>query len=107
MRTSKLSVTTVLAQCQALGVTLAPGEHGALRVSPPGMLPEELRSQLQTHKASVLQLLTAPPADFLSEDSGLICGSHERWHWLDGRARCRVCLVLDFTPMTLALVITR
>jgi hypothetical protein len=102
-----MEVLDILSQCHDLGVTLTPSEHWALRVSPPGVLPEELRSQLRTHKASVLQLVTAPPADFVSEDSCLICGSHERWHWLDGRARCRVCLVLDLAPMTLAPVRTR
>jgi hypothetical protein len=47
------------------------------------------------------QLLTAAPADCLSVDPCPICGSQERWHWLDGRALCRVCLILDLAPLTL------
>ena len=100
MRTSKLPVTEILDQCQGLGVTLAPGEHGALRVSPPRVLTPELRAQLQAHKTTLLKLLTAPPADVLGERPCTICGSHERWQWLDGRLLCRVCVILDLAPLT-------
>jgi hypothetical protein len=71
-------------------------------VSPPGVLPSHLKEVLKAHKADILKLLTAPPADFLSEEPCAICASHERWHWLDRRVLCRVCFVLDFAPMTLA-----
>jgi hypothetical protein len=107
MRTSKLAVTAILARCQTLGVTLAPGEHGALRVSPPGVLPSHLKAVLKAYKADLLKPLTAPPADVLSEEYCPMCGSRERWHWLDGRALCRVCLVLDCAPRTLVPVRTR
>jgi hypothetical protein len=101
MRTSNLPVTEVLAQCQGLGVTLVLGEHGSLRVSPPGVLPSQIKEALKAHKADVLKLLTAPPSDAMSDDPCAICGSHERWRWLDGRLLCRPCLVLDLRPMSL------
>jgi hypothetical protein len=62
---------------------------------------EALAQQLLAHKAELLPLLTAPPADFLSEEPCPICGSRERWTWLDGRLLCRVCLVLNLAPLTL------
>jgi hypothetical protein len=101
MRTSNRPVPAILAQCQELGVTLAPGERGALRVSPPGVLPSHRKEVLKAYKADILKLLTAPPADFLSEDPCTTCGSRERWYWLDRRALCRMCVVLDFAPMSL------
>lgn len=94
-------VLDLLRQCASLGVSLAPGDNGALRVSPPGMLPDDLKAALRIHKPAVLKLLTAPPADFLSETPCPICGSRERWRWIDGRALCRVCLILDLAPLTL------
>jgi hypothetical protein len=60
MRTSKWPVTEIMDRCRDLGVTLSPGEHGALRVSPPGVLPDTLRDDLKRHKADLLKLLTAP-----------------------------------------------
>jgi hypothetical protein len=47
------------------------------------------------------QLSAAPPADVMSEEPCALCGSHERWRWLDGRLLCRVCLVLDLASLTL------
>ncbi len=96
-----MRVTELLSQCARLGVTLAPGDEGTLRVSPPGILSPELRGQLKAHKPALLPLLTAPPADALSDDPCETCGSYERWQWLGGRALCRVCLILDFAPLTL------
>jgi hypothetical protein len=96
-----MEVLDIISQCQGLGVTLAPGGQGALRVSPPGLLPSHIKEVLKVHKGDILKLLSAPPADILSEDPCSICGSHERWHWLDRRLLCRVCLVLALTPMTL------
>jgi hypothetical protein len=101
MRTSNVPVTEILAQCQGLGVTLALGEHGTLRVSPPGRLPSQIKEELKAHKEDILKLVVAPPADVLSDDSCEICGSRERWQWLDGRLLCRVCVVLDLRPMSL------
>jgi hypothetical protein len=96
-----MRVTELLSQCARLGVTLTPGDEGMLRVSPPGILSTELRGQLKAHKTALLQLLTAPPADALSDDPCETCGSRERWRWLDGRLLCRPCLVLDLRPMSL------
>jgi hypothetical protein len=101
MRTSNVPVTEILAQCQDLGVILTLGAHGALRVSPPGVLPSQIKEDLKAHKAHILKLLSAPPADALSDDPCGTCGSHERWQWLDGRLLCRPCLVLDLRPMGL------
>jgi hypothetical protein len=95
-------VPDLLAQCEAHGVTLAPGQNGTIRVSPPGVLPDELRKALQEHKGSVLRLLSAPPADVTSNEPCEVCGGRERWLWLDGRELCRICLVLGMMPMTLA-----
>jgi hypothetical protein len=96
-----MNVQDLLTQCEALGVTLACGEHGTLRVSPPGVLHEGLRAQLRIHKSAVGRLLTAPPADVMSEDACSTCGSRERWVWLDRRLLCRACVVLDMTPLTI------
>ena len=101
MRTSNLPVTEILEQCQGLGVTLALGEHGALRVSPPGVLPSQIKEDLKAHKVDILKLLTAPLADSMSDDPCATCGSRERWQWLGGRLLCRVCVVLDLMPMSL------
>jgi hypothetical protein len=94
-----MGVPDILAWCQELGVTLAPGEHGGLRVSPPGVLPSHLKEILKAHKADILKVLTAPPADFLGEDPCAICGSYERWRWLDGRLICRGCLIRGGVPL--------
>jgi hypothetical protein len=96
-----MTVVDVLMQCRTLGVMLAPGKGDKLRVSPPGVLPEELRDQLRKHKVALRQLMTAPAADVISEEPCPLCGSRERWEWLDGRLLCRVCFVLDLAPLTL------
>jgi hypothetical protein len=61
------------------------------------------RETLSSDPAARAQLGAALPADFMSEEPCHTCGAHERWEWLDGRALCRVCLVLDLMPMTLVL----
>jgi hypothetical protein len=96
-----MNVADLLAQCDAHGVTLAPGQNGTIRVSPPGVLPDQLRRALQEHKGSVLRLLSAPPADVIANAPCEVCGGRERWLWLDGRELCRVCLILDLVPMSL------
>jgi TubC N-terminal docking domain len=96
-----MTVPEILAQCATLGVTLAPGDAGTLRVSPPGVLPDGLRAELQAHKTALLRLLSAPPADVLNDERCPTCGSRERWLWLDGRLLCRLCLLLDLVPLTL------
>ena len=96
-----MMVTEILAQCATLGVTLAPGEAGTLRVSPPGVLSDELKAALKRHKSEVLKLLTAPEPDVLAETPCQVCGLRERWCWIDARLLCRVCLILDLAPLTL------
>jgi hypothetical protein len=95
-----MTMSEILSQCSLLGVTLAAGEEWKLRVSPPGVLPPELRAQVQAHRET-LRRLTAPPADVLSDEPCDVCGSRERWLWLGGRPLCRVCLVLDLAPLSL------
>ena len=96
-----MTVREISTQCSRLGVTLAAGDEGKLRVSPPGVLSAELRAQLHAHKETLRRLLTAPPADVLGVEPCDVCGRRERWYWLDGRLLCRTCLVLDLVPMTL------
>ena len=55
-------VQTLLARCQELGATLAPGPDGKLKVRAPAPLPEELREELRQRKAEVLTLLTQQQA---------------------------------------------
>jgi hypothetical protein len=62
---------------------------------------EALAQQLLAHKADLLRLLSAPPAEVMAHEPCDVCGSRERWRWLDGREVCRVCLVLDLRPMSL------
>jgi hypothetical protein len=95
-----MSVTDLLSQCAALEVTLSPSHTGKLRVSPPGVLPNGIRAQLQIYKAALLRPLSAAPADVFSDEPCATCRSHERWQCLDGRLLCWVCLILDLAPMT-------
>jgi hypothetical protein len=50
---------------------------------------------LKPHKPDLLRLLTAPAADLLADDPCPICGSRDRWRWLDDRLLCRICLIFD------------
>jgi len=101
-----MRVSEILTQCTVLGLTLAAGDDGNIRVSPPGVLPAELRAQLQASKETLRRLLKAPPADVLHDEPCDVCGSRERWMWLDGCELCRVCLILDLVPMSLPSGIT-
>jgi hypothetical protein len=56
-----MTIKDVMAKCKALGVTLAPSDNGALRVRPPGVLPEDLKHLLKAHKVAILNLLAGPP----------------------------------------------
>ena len=60
-----MEATNLIAQCRELGVMLAPGPHGGLRATPPGAIPEELRTQLQEHKAEVVAALKHREDGFL------------------------------------------
>ena len=62
---------------------------------------DALARQLLAHKGDLMRLLSAPPADVLSDELCHVCGSRERWQWLDGRLLCRPCLILDQAPLTL------
>ena len=47
----------LLAQAHALGVVIRAGDGGGLEASPPGVLPDLLRNQLQLHRADVIRAL--------------------------------------------------
>ena len=91
----------LLDQCTMLGVTLTSGHDGRLLGSPQDLLPEGLLEQLRDNQTDLVRLLTAPSADVLGDEPCDLCGSHERWIWLDGRELCRVCLILDLMPLSL------
>ena len=55
----------------------------------------------QIDEMTQAQLHGAPPADVLSAEPCPVCGSRERWQWLDERVLCRVCLILDLAPWTI------
>jgi hypothetical protein len=98
-------VTTLLEQAQAAGLKVR-ADRGRLVVRGPQSA-EALARQLLAHKGDLMRLLSAPPADVIANEPCDVCGSRERWLWLDGRSRCRVCLVLDLAPMTLGPVSER
>lgn len=96
-----MSPQDLVAELSQRGVMLeASGDRLRYRASQ-GVLTPALRHALVEHKTSMLRLLSAPPADVLSDESCDVCGRRERWLWLDGRLLCRICLVLDLAPMTL------
>jgi hypothetical protein len=64
-----MNAKDLLARCEALGVTLAPGTNGTLRVSPPGVLPDELRTALIVHKPEILVHLTSHGDDGVFGDA--------------------------------------
>jgi hypothetical protein len=77
----------LIAQCEALGVTLAPGDQGALRVRPPGALPEDLKRLLKAHKVAILNLLAGP-----SERGCYTCQRRRYWQHADTyRWICATC----------------
>jgi hypothetical protein len=82
---------------ESFGTFDTPSEEGTEIVHQRSILWETLLSD----PAARAQLRAAVPADFLSEELCQTCGSRERWEWLDGRALCRVCLILDLAPLTL------
>jgi hypothetical protein len=71
------------------------------RGSPDGSKSVPKASQESLTEEQSRQLLTAPPADVMSDQPCSTCGSRERWEWLDGRLLCRICLIFDLTPLTL------
>ena len=51
------AATDLLAQVHALGVVIRAGDGVGLEASPPGVLPDLLRNQLQLHRADVIRAL--------------------------------------------------
>jgi hypothetical protein len=94
-----MDALTLLTQAHQTGLTVH-AEGDRLVVRGPRSA-EPLALKLLDHKLDLMRLLTAPEADCLSEEPCPICGSHERWRWLDRRLICRVCLILDLIPLTL------
>jgi hypothetical protein len=93
-------ITTLLEQAQAVGLEVrADGDRLVVR-GPQSA--EALARQLLAHKGTLMRLISAPLADVIANEPCDVCGSRERWQWLDGRELCRVCLILDLMPMTLA-----
>jgi hypothetical protein len=74
---------------------------GACGTSAAAVGPEPIKGRPAFQPSDRVRLASAPPADLMSHDPCPICGSHERWIWLDGRHICRVCVVLDLRPMSL------
>ena len=109
MRLGESTRSTVFMQPEGIVGELAKKVREAFRQTSPAetrvdQLPADgagTTLQLLTHNRALARLLTAPPADFLSAEPCPLCSSRERWTWLDGRALCRVCLVLDLAPLTL------
>jgi hypothetical protein len=91
----------LLTEASRRGIHLEVDGEGLRYKGPRGAMTPELREALTANKGKLRQLLTAPPADFLSEDPCATCGWRDRWQWLDGRDLCRVCFVLDLAPLTL------
>jgi TubC N-terminal docking domain/Zinc-binding domain of primase-helicase len=99
-----MSVTDLLNELMWRGVVLTAYGDRLHVDAPKGTLTAELRRAMVQHKTELLKLLRtslgpepfhrdAPPADCLSDSPCAVCGSHDRWRWLDGRLICRACLI--------------
>jgi hypothetical protein len=96
-------IQILLTQCRDLGIALAPGSEGKLRITPAGVLPHELRTELKQRKAEILALLQSPwPCRH--------CGQHATIESigpsLDGQRlltfwHCEPCQTWGVTPDTL------
>jgi hypothetical protein len=93
-----MNVFDLLVEIDRLGISI---EVDGDTLHYQGALTPEIKAQLQRYKADILKYYTVSPPDDLSDEPCPICGSRERWQWLDGRLLCRVCLVLDLVPLTL------
>jgi hypothetical protein len=67
-----MTIQSALARCHALGVILTPGEGETLLVSPPGVLPDDLKALLKRHKTEVLRLLATSTQEAAARDQELI-----------------------------------
>jgi hypothetical protein len=91
-----MTPASFLSELRQRGVLLEiAGERLRCR-APQGVLTPELKEALTTHKAQLLLVLTAPPPD-ATGDPCPVCGSTEKWIWIDGRLLCRFCLVVGDT----------
>jgi len=86
-----MTAQEVLARCQELGVKLAPGTQGKLRVSPPPEeLPKEVREDLRRCKTEILALLvhhqSYPSRPYINRRGELIIplDCNPRYHWWAG-----------------------
>lgn len=96
---------TLLTRCRDLGLTLALGPDGKLRISPRGVLPAELRENLKQYKAEVLALLvqqSSRPRPFINDRGELIIPfeSDPRYHWwkLGGQSLAATLAELNASP---------
>ena len=96
-----MTVQEVLSRCRELGVILAPGPQGKLRVSPPGVLSEELREELKRRKAEVLALLRLWPCERCGEPAELeaVEPRNDAGVWLT-YWHCLPCQTWAVTPST-------
>jgi hypothetical protein len=81
-----MTATTLIARCRELGIILTSGPEGKLRVSPRGLLPDDLRTGLKQQKAEVLALLT-PHLPYINHHGDLIIpfGCDPKYHyWKQG-----------------------
>src|SRR5262245_10841782 len=96
-----MTLGELLAEASRLGIQLeAEGAEVRYRALV-GAVTEERKDDLRAHKVELRKLFTAAPADSLSDRLCPVCGGHERWEWFDGGTLCRVCSVLDLTPITM------
>ena len=100
-----MSVDTLLARCRDLGVTVTPGAEGKLRVSPPGVLPDALRTELKKHKEAVLILLAKRLRPHINQRGELIipfaCDPRYRW-WTDGQSILETLREIGAPPAVVA-----
>ena len=88
-----MSIEALITRCRRMGIKLAPGPGGKLRVSPADRLPEDLREELKCHKTEVLALLGRP---YLNAHGELIIPfeSDPKYHyWKSGGQRLAVTLL--------------
>jgi TubC N-terminal docking domain len=88
-----MTATSLITRCRELGITLACGPEGKLRVHPASLLSDDLREALQQQKAEVLALLSRP---YLNAQGELIipCESDPKYHyWKPGGQSLAVTLL--------------
>jgi hypothetical protein len=96
-----MHVHELMEKASADGITFTPDGGDIIVKAPTWEQLHVWEPILKPHKPALWQLLTAPEADLLADDSCPICGSRERWRWWDDRLLCRICLICDLAPLTL------